>query len=112
MFRNMHNRSRSVNRPYRPHLEELEARTVPTAAIGMNLENVYDFSPAWTFTDAFLKSRPWQPQAYNTVTQPLPENHSSQGRTLETRRYLEIVTKAGAPWNGQPRGLRMKYSTL
>ncbi|MFM7291163.1 MAG: hypothetical protein ACKO6B_08025 [Planctomycetia bacterium] len=37
-------------------------------AIGMNLENVVDWSPAWTFTDAFKASRPWISQAFNTVT--------------------------------------------
>jgi hypothetical protein len=28
-------------------------------AVGMNLENVVDWSPAWTFTDVFQASRPW-----------------------------------------------------
>jgi hypothetical protein len=37
-------------------------------AVGMNLENVVDWSPAWTFTDAFKASRPWIAQAVNTVT--------------------------------------------
>jgi len=37
-------------------------------AIGMNLENVVDWSPAWTFTDAFKASRPWIAQAFNTAT--------------------------------------------
>jgi hypothetical protein len=36
--------------------------------IGMNLESVVDWSPAWTFTDAFQTSRPWISHAYNTVT--------------------------------------------
>ena len=37
-------------------------------AIGMNLENIVDWSPAWTFTDAFQASRSWISQAYNTAT--------------------------------------------
>ena len=37
-------------------------------AVGMNLENVVDWSPAWTFTDAFKASRPWISQAFNTNT--------------------------------------------
>ena len=37
-------------------------------SIGMNLENVVDWSPAWTFTDAFQASRPWISQAFNTAT--------------------------------------------
>lgn len=37
-------------------------------AVGMNLESVVDWSPAWTFTDAFKASRPWISQAFNPVT--------------------------------------------
>ena len=37
-------------------------------AVGMNLENVVDWSPAWTFTDAFKASRPWISHAFNTQT--------------------------------------------
>ena len=37
-------------------------------AVGMNLENVVDWSPAWTFTDAFQASRPWISQACTTAT--------------------------------------------
>ena len=36
--------------------------------VGMNLENIVDWSPAWTFTDAFQASRPWISQAVNTAT--------------------------------------------
>ena len=36
--------------------------------VGMNLENIVDWSPAWTFTDAFQASRPWIAQAVNTAT--------------------------------------------
>ncbi|MFM7245285.1 MAG: Calx-beta domain-containing protein [Planctomycetaceae bacterium] len=56
--------------------ERLEARSLMAAdtgpsshmAIGMNLENVVDWSPAWTFTDAFKASRPWIAHAFNTAT--------------------------------------------
>ncbi len=37
-------------------------------AVGMNLENVVDWSPAWTFTDAFQASRPWIAQAIDLST--------------------------------------------
>jgi hypothetical protein len=52
--------------------ERLEGRSLLAGdghmAVGMNLENIVDWSPAWTFTDAFQASRPWIPQAVNTVT--------------------------------------------
>jgi hypothetical protein len=34
----------------------------------MNLESVVDWSPAWTFTDAFKASRGWIAQEFNTAT--------------------------------------------
>ena len=58
-------------------IERLEARSLMAAdsqmavarmAVGMNLENVVDWSPAWTFTDAFKASRPWIAHAFNTAT--------------------------------------------
>jgi hypothetical protein len=52
--------------------ERLEHRSLMAAdghmAVGMNLENVVDWSPAWTFTDAFQASRPWIVHAVNAVT--------------------------------------------
>jgi hypothetical protein len=36
--------------------------------VGMNLENVVDWSPAWIFTDAFQASRPWISQAIDAST--------------------------------------------
>ncbi len=36
--------------------------------IGMNLENVVDWSPAWTFTDAFKASRGWITHEIDTTT--------------------------------------------
>jgi hypothetical protein len=52
--------------------ERLESRSLMAAdghmAVGMNLENIVDWSPAWTFTDAFKASRPWIVHAVNTVT--------------------------------------------
>ena len=54
-------------------VEELEPRAMAAAdgghmRIGMNLENVVDWSPAWTFTDAFNASRGWIAQEFNTAT--------------------------------------------
>lgn len=37
-------------------------------AVGMNLESIVDYSPAWTFTDAFKASRPWISQTFNPQT--------------------------------------------
>ncbi len=36
--------------------------------IGMNLDNVNDYTPNWMFTDVFQSSRPWISQSFNTVT--------------------------------------------
>ena len=65
---------RTPQRPRRERLsfETCEPRHLMAAdghmAVGMNLENVVDWSPAWTFTDAFQASRPWISQAFNTAT--------------------------------------------
>jgi hypothetical protein len=53
--------------------EQLERRAVMAAdgqhmQVGMNLENVVDWSPAWTFTDAFQASRGWIAHELNTAT--------------------------------------------
>jgi hypothetical protein len=54
-------------------IERLEPRALMAAdgghmKIGMNLENVVDWSPAWTFTDVFKASRGWIAQEFNTAT--------------------------------------------
>ncbi len=61
-------RRRSCRTPV--YIEQLEKRIQPagTMPIGMNFEFIKDYSPAWVFTDAFLESRSWQSQAYDTVT--------------------------------------------
>ena len=51
--------------------ERLETRAMFAAApmrVGMNVESVVDWSPAWTFTDAFQASRPWIAQAVDTAS--------------------------------------------
>jgi len=52
--------------------EPCEARRLLAAdgrmTVGMNLENVVDWSPAWTFTDAFQASRPWIAHAVDLGT--------------------------------------------
>lgn len=49
--------------------EVLEARDVPSGmAVGMNLDWITDYQPAWIFKDAFLQSRAWMVQDFNTVT--------------------------------------------
>ena len=55
-------------------VEALEGRQMMAAtptghmAIGMNLENIVDWSPAWTFTDVFQASRGWITHAVDTAT--------------------------------------------
>jgi hypothetical protein len=68
-------RSRVIgrHRTFRLGFEPCEPRQLLAAnpghmAVGMNLENVVDWSPAWTFTDAFKASRPWISHAFNTQT--------------------------------------------
>jgi putative intracellular protease/amidase len=54
------------------NVERLETRALLSATpmeIGMNLDNVNDYTPNWMFTDVFQSSRPWISHAYNTVTQ-------------------------------------------
>ena len=77
--------------------ERLESRAMFAAApmqVGMNLENVVDWSPAWTFTDAFQSSRPWIAQAVDVAsgagrwdvgdTHPLPVNAKGEITHFET----------------------------
>ncbi len=62
--------------------------------VGMNLENVVDWSPAWTFTDAFQASRPWIAHAIDLETggltwdvgeaRPLPLDAAGNVLALET----------------------------
>lgn len=59
----------SPRRPsFKPHVEQLEAREVPTVGVGVNLGIVGEGSTAWMFTDAFRQSSPWMSYAFNTVT--------------------------------------------
>ena len=53
--------------------EALEPRHLLAAAggrmqVGMNIENIVDWSPAWTFTDVFQASRGWITHAVDTAT--------------------------------------------
>jgi len=54
--------------------EQIERRQMMAATptghmkVGMNLENIVDWSPAWTFTDAFQSSRGWITHGVNTAT--------------------------------------------
>ena len=68
-------KSRATRRNAAPlgGLERLEPRSMMAAdsqhmRIGMNLENIVDWSPAWTFTDAFQASRGWIAHEFNTST--------------------------------------------
>jgi len=53
------------------HFENLEARQVMSGTpmqIGINLDNVNDYTPNWMFTDVMQSSRPWISHSTNTVT--------------------------------------------
>jgi hypothetical protein len=81
-------------------VEQLERREVMAAsstghmAIGMNLQNIVDWSPAWTFTDVFQASRGWITHAVNTATgqmtwdvgqtNPVPVDGNGNVRELTT----------------------------
>jgi hypothetical protein len=77
-------RSRA-SRTFRPSgaisLERLEAREVMATAIGMNLDRIADYSPAWVFTDAFQSSRTWSSYSYNTATGAM--SPSPQGTAIQ-----------------------------
>ena len=52
-------------------VQKLEAREVMSASpmrIGMNLDNVNDYTPNWQFTDVFQSSRAWISHSFNSVT--------------------------------------------
>jgi putative intracellular protease/amidase len=50
-------------------VESLDARDLPAAmSVGMNLDWITDYAPAWVFKDAFQQSRTWQSQEFNTAT--------------------------------------------
>lgn len=49
-------------------VERLENRQLFAVEVGMNLDRIVDYSPAWTFTDAFQSSRSWISYSYNTAT--------------------------------------------
>lgn len=62
-------RRRSMLASRLPTFERCENRDLMAGmTIGMNLENIVDWSPAWTFTDAFQSSRPWISHDYEVAT--------------------------------------------
>lgn len=61
--------------------------------IGMNLESIVDWSPAWTFTDAFRASRPWIALAFNTTTWGTTwDDPSTPPLTLDTDGNISHLT--------------------
>jgi hypothetical protein len=62
----------TMTRETRLGIEHCEQRCMMAAdghmQIGMNLENIVDWSPAWTFTDVFKSSRGWITHEFNTET--------------------------------------------
>jgi hypothetical protein len=84
-------------------LEHLEQRDVPSAnpAIGMNLEHIADWSPAWMFTDAFKASRPWMPEVYNAATgQVTPDVNHTLPLTLDSKGW-PLALSQGTNAQGQ-----------
>src|SRR5687767_1466441 len=61
--------SATAARRRKPRVEQLEARELLAGMpVGMNLEDLVDWSPAWVFKDVFKSSRNWVSHSYNTVT--------------------------------------------
>lgn len=57
--------------------ETMERRGMMSAVpmeIGINLDQVNDYTPNWMFTDIFQHSRPWISHSYNTVTRQMDFN--------------------------------------
>ena len=94
--------------------ERLEGRSLLAGdghmAVGMNLENIVDWSPAWTFTDAFQASRPWIPQAVNTVTgETIWDTGSARPLALDAHGNVASL----ATWtNGAGQAMRQMAGTL
>jgi hypothetical protein len=62
-------RRRRRARQFSCRVEQLEQRLAMSGtSVGVNLDGISDSSPVWVFNDAFLESRDWIPQAYDTVT--------------------------------------------
>jgi len=94
-------------------LEACEARRLLAAdgrmAVGMNLENVVDWSPAWVFTDAFQASRPWIAQAIDVATGGLTwDVGDSHPLTLDDAGNVASL----ATWTEAGRTLRHAAATL
>ena len=78
--------------------------------IGMNLENIVDWSPAWTFTDAFQASRGWISQALNTATGQITWD---VGQTNPVRVDGDGNVTSLATWtNGSGQTMRQMAGTL
>jgi hypothetical protein len=78
-------------------------------AVGMNLENVVDWSPAWTFTDAFQASRPWIAHAVDLGTGGLIWD-VGESRPLDLDGAGNVVSLA--TWTEGGRTLRHAAGTL
>lgn len=77
--------------------------------VGMNLENIVDWSPAWTFTDAFQASRPWIAQAVDLTTGSLTwDVGSAHPLALDTDGSVTALKT----WSEGGRTLRQAAATL
>jgi len=99
----------------RPSLgfEACEHRRLLAAAgrmtVGMNLENVVDWSPAWVFTDAFQASRPWIAHAIDLDSGGLVWDVGGS-RPLDLDEEGNVVSLA--TWTEGARTLRHAAGTL
>lgn len=93
--------------------EPCEARRLLAAdgrmAVGMNLENVVDWSPAWVFTDAIQASRPWIAHAVDLDTGGLIWD-VGESRPLDLNGEGEVASLA--TWTDGGRRLRHAAGTL
>jgi hypothetical protein len=94
-------------------MEPCEARRLLAAdgrmAVGMNLENVVDWSPAWVFTDAFQASRPWIAHAVDLGTGGLIWD-VGDSRSLDLDATGNVASLA--TWTDEGRALRHAAGTL
>ncbi|MFM7249538.1 MAG: FG-GAP repeat domain-containing protein [Planctomycetaceae bacterium] len=92
--------------------EALEPRQMFAAGgmrVGMNVESVVDWSPAWTFTDAFQASRPWIAQAVDTASGALAwDVGATHPLAVDARGEVERL----ATWSENGRQFRQQAATL
>ncbi|MBU6277072.1 MAG: VCBS repeat-containing protein [Planctomycetes bacterium] len=94
--------------------EPLEGRQLlaadPPLRVGMNLENIVDWSPAWVFKDAFQASRGWITHAVDAATGGIAAWDVGESHPLAVD--AEGVPTGLATWSEGGRTLRQAAGTL